>query len=102
MGRGYKLLAVEPKSYRYKVRILYNNLDNDGRLESSVIVRFHSGITVSPAGIWTQPESKPPVSGSQGLAKVDWVTVWFPGLRTCNLNIMKMKKRCDEPTVQRI
>lgn len=84
------------------VRILHNSLDKDGRLESSVIVRFHSGITDVPAGIWTQPESKPPASGWQGLEKVDWVTVWFPGLRTCNMNIMNMKKGCDELTFHRI
>lgn len=93
MGRGQKLLAEEPKSYKYNVRILYNNLDNDERLVSSVIVRFHSGTTVSPAGIWTQPESKPPVSPWHGLEKVDCVTEWFPGLRTCNLNIMNMRKK---------
>ena len=58
-----------------------NKKTKNGRLESSVMVRFHSGISVSPAGTKTQPESKPPVSGSQGLAKVDWVTEWFPGLR---------------------
>ena len=69
------------------------NRKANGRLESSVIVRFHSGISVSPDGTKTQPESKPPVSGSHGLAKVDWVTVWFPGLRKYNLDIMNVKKK---------
>jgi hypothetical protein len=75
-----------------------------------VIVRFHSGISVSEERISTQPESKPPVSGWQGLEKVDWVTdsEWFPGLGTpCMLQLQlehheHFKKRCDEPTFQRI
>jgi len=48
---------------------------------SSVIVRFHSGVSTVGTGerIWTQPESNPPVSGWQGLENLDWVTEWFPG-----------------------
>jgi len=48
-------------------------------LESSVIVRLKVGVSETGLGIKTQPESKPPVSSWQGLANVDWVTVWFPG-----------------------
>jgi hypothetical protein len=47
-----------------------------------VTVRFHEGALVAgvPEGTVIQPESKPFARGWQGLAKVDWVTVWFPGL----------------------
>jgi len=50
-------------------------------LESSVTVKFHSGVAerAGEGGMNTQPESKPPATGSQGAAKVDCVTVWFPG-----------------------
>ena len=95
MGSGRKLLAVEPKSYFMRVRILLMiTWKSNGRLESSVIVRFHSGISVSGSRIWTQPESKPPASGWQGLAKVDWVTEWFPGLIRCKiLSIYEHEKK---------
>jgi hypothetical protein len=58
-----------------------------------VIVILNLGTTVSPGGTWTQPESKPLVKAWQGSEKLDWVTVWFPGLRTCKLNIVNMKKK---------
>jgi hypothetical protein len=45
-----------------------------------VIVRFHSGTADSAVGIKTQPESKPPGVGWQGVEKGDWVTEWFPGI----------------------
>jgi hypothetical protein len=52
---------------------------NQRGLESSVIVRFHSGVSETAVRIWTQPESNPPSSGWQGSLKVDCVTEWFPG-----------------------
>lgn len=38
------------------------------------------------AGIKMYPESKPPGRGWHGLAKEDWVTVWFPG-DPCQTNV---------------
>jgi len=52
---------------------------NQMGLESSVMVRFHSGTVVGASGRKIQPESKPPASGVHGLANDDCVTEWFPG-----------------------
>lgn len=71
------------------------------RVEAFVIVRFHSGVVLTSERMRTQPESKPPLSGVQGLkaesckhciavhydrrpthlAAVDWVMEWLPGLK---------------------
>ena len=47
----------------------------DSRFVSSVMVKFHSGVSAAVRagleGMYTQPESKPPARGSQGSVKLD-------------------------------
>ncbi len=50
------------------------------RLEAFVTVRLNCGAGVPGPGMKTQPESKPPLSGVHGFAKLDWVIEWLPGL----------------------
>jgi hypothetical protein len=54
---------------------------NQMGLVSSTMVKFHSGVWPAGAAVGTntQPESKPPETGSQGSENVDCVTLWFPG-----------------------
>ena len=46
---------------------------------SSVMVRFQTPNGPVSALVEKKPESKPPAIGVQGLANVDWATVWLPG-----------------------
>jgi hypothetical protein len=62
---------------------------------------FGTGLAGSSAGLAgteTHPESNPPATGWQGLAKLDCVTVWFPGLERSKSD--KNVKGRGAPTLQ--
>ena len=87
VGCWQQLFTEEPDSWRGTPLTHWCKQEwgknKNSRLESSVIVRFHSGTGDKPAeGRKTQPESNPPLTGVHGSLNVDWVTEWFPGLWT--------------------
>lgn len=51
------------------------------------MVKFQVAVGCPGPGTKIQPESKPPSRGWQGLAKLDCVTVWFPGLDKDELSL---------------
>ena len=46
------------------------------------MVRFQVGVSAGsvPEATKMKPELKPPSIWSQGFVKLDWATVWFPGV----------------------
>lgn len=52
----------------------------NSRVVTSVMVKVQ--VPKGPEAPLTgkKPELKPPSKGSQGVAKLDWATVWLPGL----------------------